>query len=302
MSAVRRLAARLLLLAGVALLVPTGSVHPTTLSLTTVTAAKSVDAGDGVLWVLALGSEAGPGQDVTAGRTDAIQLIGVSWDTGRAVAIGLPRDLWVELPSGRARINEALSEGGPEGAAREVDDLLGITPDVVMVTAADGFLSMMGAVGDVRVESPLGFTTEEGGVEVRRGTNTFDARQALAYASTREGLPAGDFDRAANHQRLLLAALERLRAAEDEVGFMERVALAALEGMETDLSPSAAYRLLQALTTVDPARTDACIIRGEFGVEFGADVVYPDAEQARAVGADARDDVRLQGGCRDGNG
>ena len=31
-------------------------------------------------------------------------------------------------------------------------------------------------------------------------------------------------------------------------------------------------------------------------------VVYPDVEQARAVGRDAQDDARLQGGCRDGSG
>jgi LCP family protein required for cell wall assembly len=282
--------------------VPAGSVHPTTISLTTVSTAKAVDAGDGMLWVLALGSEAGPGEDVATGLTDAIQLIGVKWSSGRAVAIGLPRDLWVELPSGRARINTALADGGPEGVAREVDDLLGITPDVVMVTGARGFLSMMGAVGPVRVESPDGFTTEDGSVRIEEGGNVLDPRQALAYASTRQGLPAGDLDRAANHQRLLLAALARLRAAEDDEGFMESVALAALGGLETDLSPSEAYRLLQALTTIDPARTDGCIIRGEFGTEFGAAVVHPDVEQARAVGADARDDARLQGGCRDDAG
>ena len=296
-----RTAARLALLAGIGVLVPTGSVHPTTISLTTIETAKAVDSGgEGVLWVLALGSEAAPGQDVTQGLTDAIELIGVHPGTGRAVAIGLPRDLYVELPSGRARINTALQEGGPEGVAREVEELLGITPDVVLVTGFEGFLSMMDAVGDVQVESPLAFTTEEGGVEVRRGSNTFDAEEALAYARTRQGLPASDFDRAANHQRLLLGVLERLRTAEDEEGFMESAALAAMGGLQTDLSLSEVYRLVQALTTIDPARTTGCIIRGTFGVEFGADVVYPDEEQAAAVGADVREDARLQGGCRDG--
>ena len=52
----------------------------------------------------------------------------------------------------------------------------------------------------------------------------------------------------------------------------------------------------------DPARTTGCIIGGTFGVEFGAAVVFPDEEQAEAVGADARKDARLQGGCRDGSG
>ena len=63
MSWLRRTVARLALLAGVALAVPAGSVHPTTISLTTVGTAKVVDAGDGVVWVLALGSEAAAGED-----------------------------------------------------------------------------------------------------------------------------------------------------------------------------------------------------------------------------------------------
>ncbi len=302
MRALRRAAARLALLAGVAALVPTGSVHPTSISLTTVGTAKAVDAGEGVLWVLALGSEAAAGEDVMKGRTDAIQLIGVQPRTGHAVAIGLPRDLYVELPRGHARLNTALAGYGPDGVAREVDELLGIDPDLVLVTGSEGFLSMMDTVGDVQVDSPDAFTTEEGGVEVRRGRNTFDARDALAYVSTRRTLPTqSDFDRVANHQRLLLGVLERLRSAEDEEGFMERVTLSALGGLQTDLSPSEIYRIVQALTTIDPRRTTACIIGGTFEVVFDAAVVIPDEEQARAVGEDARGDARLQGGCRDGS-
>lgn len=300
---VRRTATLAALLAGAALVVPAASVHPTRISLTTVGTAKAVDAGDGIVWVLALGSEAAPGDDVSTGLTDAIQLIGVHLDTGRAVAIGLPRDLYVEMSDGRARLNTALRDEGTDGVAREVDDLMGIEPDVVVVTGFEGFLSMMGAVGDVEVDSPQAFTTEDGDVRVRRGRNTFDADEALYYARTRETLPGGsDFERAANHQRLLLGVLDRLREAEDEAGFMEAVTLSALGGLQTDMSPAQVYRLVQALTTVDPRRTDACIIVGTFGVESGASVVYPDVEQARAVGLDARDDARLQGGCRDGSG
>jgi LCP family protein required for cell wall assembly len=294
---------RLALLTGLVVAVPTASVHPTTISLTTIGTAKAVDAGEDVLWVLALGSEAAPGDDVDEGLTDAMQLIGVNPGTGRAVAIGLPRDLYVELPDNRARINTVLRDEGPAGVAREVDELVGILPDVVLVTGSDGFLSMLGAVGDVRVDSPLTFTTDDGGVRVRSGGNTFDAEQALDYARTRDNLPGGsDFERVANHQRLLLGVLERLRAAEDEEGFMESAALAAMGGLQTDLSPAEVFRLLQALTTIDPARTTACIIGGTFGEEFGAAVVYPDLAQARAVGADALEDARLQGGCRDGSG
>lgn len=299
----RRTALRLALLAGVALAVPTGSVHPTTISLTTIGTAKAVDAGEDSLWVLALGSEASGGADVTAGLTDAIQLVGVEPATGRAVAIGLPRDLYVDLPGGSARLNTALRDHGPEEVARQVALLTDIEPDVVLVTGFDGFLSMMGTLGDVEVDSPLErFTTEEGGVVVRRGTNTFDAEEALLYARTRTSLPGGsDFERVANHQRLLLAALERLKAAEDEEGFLESVTLSALAGLETDMTPGQVYRLVQSLTTIEPRRTTACIVRGTFERVGEADVVIPDAQQALAVGRDAVDDLRLQGGCRDGS-
>ena len=299
----RRACTRTALLAAVVLALPAASVHPTTISLTTIGTAKAVDAGDDTLWVLALGSEAGSGENVMKGRTDAIQLIGVQWTTGRAVAIGLPRDLWVELPQGAGRISQALEEGGPEGAAGEVTDLLGIEPDLVLVTGFDGFLSTMGAVGEVTVDSPIDFTTDDGDVEVRAGANTLDPEQALSYVTTRDELPlSSDYERVANHQRLLLGVLARLREREDDEGFMERTTLAALSGLQTDLSPSEAFRIIQALTTIDPARTTACIIRGERAVLFEADVLIPDDVQAAAVGADALDDMRLQGGCRDGQG
>ncbi len=296
----RHACTRTALLAAVVVAVPAASVHPTTISLTTIGTAKSVDAGDETLWVLALGSEAAPGDDVLSGRTDAIQLIGVQWTTGRAVAIGLPRDLWVELPDGRGRISQALEQGGPEGAAQEVEDLLGIEPDLVLVAGFDGFLSTMDAVGEVTVDSPLSFTTDDGDVRVRAGANSLDPEQALSYVTTRAELPLeSDYERVANHQRFLLGVLAQLRAREDDEGFIERTTLAALAGLQTDLSPSPAYRIIQALTTIDPARTSACIIRGDRSIQFGADVLLPDRAQAEAVGADARDDMRLQGGCRD---
>ncbi|WP_210438338.1 LCP family protein [Nocardioides xinjiangensis] len=298
LRAVRRGALRLALLGAVVLVVPDGSVHPTTISLTTVGTAKAVDNGDDVLWVLALGSEAGPGEDVMEGLTDAVQLVGVRPETGRATAIGLPRDLYVADRG--ARLNTVLARAGVEGVAAEVERLLGIAPDLVLVTGTEGFLSMMGTVGPVEVDSPIRFDTEDGEVEIRPGGNSLDADQALSYATTRDTLPLrSDFARAANHQRLLLGVLARLRAAEDDEGYLEAVTLSALGGLETDLSPAEAFRVIASLTTVDPSRTDACIIRGTFGDESGAAVVYPDEDQAEAVGRDARDDARLQGGCRD---
>ena len=298
-SRIRRVLGCAAVLALVLVTVPDPSVRPAGISLTTVETARAVDFGDGVLWVLALGSDARPGTQVDEGLTDSIQLIGINWRTGRATGIAIPRDAWIELPDGEARINTALRDHGPQGAADAVADIVGITPDLVLVTGFAGFLSMLEALAGVEVDSPVAFRTDDGGLPVRRGSNTFTPEEALDFARTRSALDGGDFDRTANHQRLLLGALRQLRGREDDEGLMEQVALAALSGLQTDLSPRELYRFVQALTAVDPTRARACVVGGTFDTEFGASIVRIDLAQARALGDDVREDAWLQGGCRD---
>ena len=302
MSRVRlaRLGRWVVLLTAVALVIPTPAVQPASISLTTVETARAVDWGDDVLWVLVLGSDARSGTPVTSGRTDAIQLVGFNWRRRSAVSIGIPRDSWVELPGlGFERINAALSEGGTEIAARAVADLVGITPDLVLVTGFAGFVDMIEAVGPIQVESPVAFPDNVHDLVVRRGANRFDAGEALSFARIRRGLVGDDLARSANHQRLMLGVLDQLRAHEDRAGFMEAATLAAIGGLETDLSPVELYRFAQAVTGIDPSRTRACVIGGEpFTSEAGASVLLPDTDQATALGDDAEDDAILQGGCR----
>ena len=283
----------------VALSVPAPSVQPASISLTTVETAHAVDFGDGVFWVLALGSDARPGTAVTQGNTDAIQLIGIDGPGGRAVGIGIPRDSWVTLPDGDDRINSALAAGGPDLAAAAVRDLVGIAPDLVLVTGFEGFESRIGSIDGVVVDSPTAYRLDDVDLDVRRGSNSFDPETALDFARSRD-TENGDFDRIAHHQQLLLGVLVELRDRADEPGLLESAALSAIGGLETDLSPGELYRLSQAVTLVEPRRVTACVIGGTpFTTSGGASVVRPDREQAQALGRDARDDARLQGGCRD---
>jgi len=285
-----RRALRLVLLGVLTLLlVPAAGVSPTAVTLSGVERAKGVDYSDGRLWVLVLGSDAD-------GRTDAIQLVGIGSDSGRAVGLGIPRDAWLDLPGiGRDRINVAYADrrGGPDVVAEVVAGITGISPDLVVELDFDGFLDLMGTVGRVDVRTPQGFRND--GVVVRRGANSFDAEEALAYVRYRTDLVRYDFDRSANQQRLMVAALRRLRAQEDRVGFMERAAIAALDAVETDLPPTELYRLAQFLTTVDPRSVDTCVLPGTprtVGAE-GASVVILHEQTARRIGRDARD-LRLR--------
>lgn len=273
------------------LVVPSSAVRPATISLYGVENAKGVDFSDGTVWVLVLGSD-------SEGLTDAIQLVGIDAESGSAVGLGIPRDTYLDVPGiGEVRINRVYSDenGGADVVAQEVGKLTGITPDLVLHLDSDGFLSLLGVVGPVEVRTPQGFTND--GVRVEPGLNTFTPDEALAYADYRVGLTRSDFDRSANHQRLMLGALTALREQEDGVGFMEQATLTALESLDTDLGPGEMYRLAQFITTVEPKRVDTCVITGrpERLPGSGADVVIVNEAFARRIGADAEDFQLLQG-------
>jgi polyisoprenyl-teichoic acid--peptidoglycan teichoic acid transferase len=294
-TSIRPILRAVLLFALLAVVVPGAAVRPTTLSLSRVEAAKSVDFDDGVVWVLVLGRD-------DEDHTDTIELLAFDGETGAAAGIGIPRDSWVRLPDGKARINEAWSEGGGEQggaelAARTVGDLVGVDPDFVLATGFDGFLEMSEVVGEVEVHSPLAFKSDQG-MAVKRGLNSFDGKEALDFASSRDSLPKSDFDRMANNQALLLGYLRSLKAREDETGFMEDVTLAALDGLETDLAPTDLYRLAQAVTQVDPNRVTGCLVLGSPLNRGGAQVIRADEQLAQRLGRDADRDATLNPGCR----
>jgi len=301
MTARRRwwFAARLVLVLVLAgLTVPNATVRPATFSLTEVETAKAVDFSDGVVWILALGSDARPGQDVLEGNSDAIQLVGLDLASGRAAGIGIPRDAWLDIPGhGRNRINQAMSLGGQGLTAEVVEALVGIQPNYVFVAGFDGFTEMVDSIGGVVVQSDRTFRDDEFDLDVQKGANDFNGTEALDYTRTRQ-LPASDFARSANQQGTMLGILDGLRADKDEEGFMERGALAALSGLDTDLGPTELYRLAQAVTLIRPDRVETCVLTGGTGTTSGgAQVVFLDGPRMRQIGADVREDLRFDGGC-----
>jgi len=284
----RHLAGLALLLGVAALVVPDAGVHSTTMRLTKVETAKSVDFSDDVVWILALGSDADPGEDLVEGRSDAIQLVGLDFESGRAVGIGVPRDAYVEYPDGDfERINVAMPAEDTDLTAELVADLVGIRPDYVFVAGFEGFEDMVDTIDGVTVDDG----TEKSPLE-------FDGAEALQYARTRIGLVGGDFERAAHQQELMLGILDRLLEREDEEGFMEQGTLSALQGLRTDLAPTELYRLAHAVTLVRPDLVTTCVLTGQPQTTADGDaVILVNPAYARGVGDDARDNTRIDRGC-----
>ena len=297
----RRLSRGLRLLAlGVVLavslvLVPDSAVHDREVSLVKVDKAGAVDVDPETVWILAIGSDMRPGEDMLRTRADAIQLVGLNTRTGAATAIGIPRDSWVPIPGhGSNRVNAALTFGGPQLMGETVGALVGVQPDYVFVTRFPFFENMVDDIGGITVDNPFAFSDvylkPKGFKAGRVRLNGYDA---MAFARIRKTLPDGDFGRSANQQRVLRGIHRTVRARAAEPGFIERGVLTVLRHLHTDLPPTELFRLGQAVAAVDPAKISTCVVPGSIGNVGSASVVLPDVAQARRYGDDARRDATI---------
>ncbi|KRF15340.1 transcriptional regulator [Nocardioides sp. Soil797] len=280
-------------LALTALVVPNGAVNPTDAALVKVERAQAVDLSPDVIWILALGSDARPGQNVTRSRADAIQLVGINSETGAATSIGIPRDSWVSIPGhGSNRINTGLYYGGPQLMARAVQGLTGVEPDYVMVSSFWGLRQMVDAIGGVTVDSRHAFSDpylRPGGFKV--GKQHLNGLGALAFSRVRKALPRGDFDRSANQQETLRAIQSQVAKRAHEPGFLDVGTLAVLKNMDAQVPPKDLFKIARAVAGVRPDRITHCVVNGSIGNIGGASVVLPYTAQARKYGADARKDA-----------
>ena len=294
----RRVVVLAVVLAVAALVMPPATERHTDASLVKVQTAQAVDHSRNVVWVLCLGSDARPGQRLTGTRADAIQLVGLNLKTGAGTMIGIPRDSYVDIRGhGRNKINASMFFGGPQLMADSVGRLVGVRPDYVFTTGFLGFRGMVRAIGGVTVHSKFSFSDPIRPQGYHRGVNKLNPFQALIFGRVRHPLPRGDFDRSANQQELLRSILRKVRAHEQQPGFMERGVLASVKNMNTDLAPSELYRLAQAVTAIKPGKLKGCVVQGPTGNAGGASVVFASVAQARRLGNDARKDGTLNHAC-----
>jgi LCP family protein required for cell wall assembly len=256
---------------------------------------KLAHGGD-VITILAVGSDARPGESMLRTRGDALHMIFVNTKTGAASDIGIPRDSYVPIPgSGSDRINAALYYGGPDLLGQTVGNLVGVQPDYVFVTRFTYFQNMVKSIGGITVKNPRPFSDPELWPQgFKEGNVRLNGLTALKFARIRKELPGGDFDRSANQSRIIAGIQRELHARQDDKGFIAKGVLSVMENMHTDLSPDELFRLAHAIADVDPGKVSSCVLQGGFASIGGASVVTPDTGAAKRYGDDARDDATIK--------
>jgi len=181
--------------------------------------------------VLVMGLDRRPNEKNLPTRTDSMFVLTVDPQTKTAGILGIPRDLWVEIPyKSRAgffqdRINTAYvtgesqdySGGGVGLVKQAVEHNLGVEIDHHVIIDFDGFVDLIDELDgiDVYVPEPVNDPyyshTEDRGdyfpVVYDVGWAHMDGKQALGYSRTRYN--SSDLDRIQRQQRVIFAAMDK---------------------------------------------------------------------------------------------
>lgn len=211
----------------------------------------------GTRHVLLLGSDARPGEPVEGMRADTLQVVGVDGRGGGGV-LGIARDSWVTMPSGRKnKINAAMVEGGPSAQQSTVAAVTGLPIEGYALTGFESFTGLVDALGGVSINAPRSV------LDIPSGPSRLDGATALRYARERKTVPGGDFGRSA-HQGVVLvgiAAMVRAGGPESLPGLLST----ASPYVRSNLSAAQVLTLAANVYVVSPGKVGATVAKGGFG-------------------------------------
>ncbi|PLS76365.1 MAG: hypothetical protein CYG61_02560, partial [Actinobacteria bacterium] len=255
----------------------------------------SVPVPSELTFVLVLGSDARPGQDIRRTNADSIHLLAVNPRTQQGTILGIPRDAWVDIPGrGNGKINSALAQGGAPLAVETVRRLTGLPIQYYVLTGFAGLTAIVDELGGVEVPVDRRMDDAASGARFERGLHHFNGAQALAFTRNRKDVANGDFSRSENQGTLMLAALAKMRAEIGDDDGLRRWTGVLLRHGALDVAPDRLLGLAALARGIDPGGLRNVVAPGRIGFAGRQSVVFLNEEAARLF-FDLRDDAVLNG-------
>lgn len=149
----------------------------------------------------------------TVSRSDVNIIMSVNTNTKEVLLTTTPRDSYVPIADGGNNQLDKLTHAGLYGVDASIhtlENLYGINVDYYTRINFTSFLKLIDLVGGVDVYNDQAFVSHIGGMRFDIGTLHLDSAKALAFVRERYSLANGDFDRAANQQKVIAALIGKL--------------------------------------------------------------------------------------------
>ena len=242
--------------------------------------------------ILLLGSDEGPRQ--AGDRTDTMIVAAIQRKTHRAVLFGVPRNL-VGVDGFGEPLNALYQHRGATGLKHAISRLLGLRVDYHAMVNLNGFVSMVDALGGVRITVKERIVDEvtrpawgetKPKIDVYPGrTYRFTGRTALAYVRSRKA--SNDYRRMAR-QRCFISALANQLDVGAVLRHFSSLANAVESSVRTDIPLNRAPDLMRLAAGVDRKET----LTETFGPPYFAGrradrFPYPNVKKIQAAVRDA---------------
>jgi len=143
-------------------------------------------------------------------RTDSIILVHVPEGGGKPALISIPRDSYVPVPGHHSnKINAAFSLGGPNLLVETVEQVTDLHIDGYVEIGFAGFASVVDSVGGVNICVPFHMNDKKAGINLKKGCQVLDGKNALGYVRARYSDPRGDIGRAERQRQFLAAIMKK---------------------------------------------------------------------------------------------
>ncbi len=197
----------------------------------------------------------GVGGDASGRRTDSIILVHTPGGTGKPVLISVPRDSYLAIPGkGKNKVNAAFALGGPKLLAATLERATGLPIDGYVEIGFGGFAGVVDSLGGVDVCVKRDIKDAKAHIDLQKGCQTLDGKNALGYVRARYSDPKGDLGRA-ERQRQFLGAVMKQAATPSTVliptrwwSFTHTAASSVIVGEDTSLLDT--YRILSTMRKV----------------------------------------------------
>lgn len=174
-------------------------------------------------------------------NTDTIIILRLPRDGGKPRAVSIPRDSWVDVPSGgqnkinsafnvakaaettrlvnkggktRAQIELASDQVGRKALVQTVQDFTKVRIDHYAEVSLLGFYLLTEALGGVEVCLKQATSDADAGADFPAGRQVISGGEALSYVRQRKNLLHGDLDRIVRQQTFLGSALHKVLSAD----------------------------------------------------------------------------------------
>lgn len=246
-----------------------------------------------LLFVLAIGSDARPGEPLDRSRADSIHLLAVNPQSGTGTVLGFPRDTWVEIPGhGKGKINTALALGGPDLLAETVRKLTGLPVHWWALTGFEGLQAMVDELDRLVVPVDRRMADRNSGAFFERGLHNMSGTEVLAFSRDRHTVARGDFSRSENQGTVILQALRKMRTEVGDMGGVRDWVEVLWRHGRVDAGFDDVVRLGATARRLDPDRLVNVVAPGGVGQAGRQSVVFL-SDEAVALFEDLRPDATV---------